>query len=726
MAALYIFSGIGLAILITPRVFEKYSLYFSPFIGLAYLSYCSWFLFEYSSMGTNQYAKFLLIPPLFFLVIAALFKKDRIASIVFPCKKENLIIIFICGILFVSIAYPYYSTIDGISNTITRGNNDIVDYASTSKYLMTSSFTHPTILSPLAYSHPSDTEEPHLMFPWALQKYYFSAYLSTAIPGSIFSLESYQLQNLILYLFFVSMVPLLYLISVEIFGYSKNMALFIALLIGLNFNLLFMVYDGFLGQIIGMGFFSCLFLTMYYPLCTYEKSSDMYPFLPLSVLFFYGLCMSYVPLIPFIFITLCIFLLIRSLKNPSKTRIVPPVSYIFLTIFFTFLISPLAFIERIQQVFLFSKIRSGLDVPFLYPDSVVGMDVNAILSQSTPVLITGLLSVAVVCIAVVSFYRIYKDNYQLFCLVLASVVLVIVVYSYFSLKEAISPSFTGDGYKAYKIMTYFIPILIISSLYYFKDFRLSKLTGGFNAKKIFFCGVLLVFIVGNLWSACVMISAATHQSKRIDEDFIDLGRIHSFSNVTSINIEEKEHWTQMWMYYFLMGNKPVYLKYSTYWNATPLNGEWTLKTDLDVIHVFVRNDPIVINDGFYLEKNVIFNATYGEGWYYPESNETLRWRWTGANNESSSIILYSTEARIIDLDLTYWSLDPANELAVMIDNTTLQVCNERNQCRIPAINLTPGSHILLLKTKIPPHSAGIRDKRNLGYAFSNITFLPGS
>ena len=207
MAALFIFSGIGLAILITPRVFEKYSLYFSPFVGLAYLSYCSWFLFEYSSMGTNQYAKFLLIPPLFFLVIAAIFKKDRIASIVFPCKKENLIIILICWILFVSIAYPYYSKIDGISNTITRGNNDIVDYASTSKYLMTSSFTHPTILSPLAYSHPSRyTRTPSHVSVGFTKILFFGIFIHGDTRFDL-PLESYQLQNLILYLFFVAMVP---------------------------------------------------------------------------------------------------------------------------------------------------------------------------------------------------------------------------------------------------------------------------------------------------------------------------------------------------------------------------------------------------------------------------------------------------------------------------------------------------------------------------------------
>ena len=187
-------------------------------------------------------------------------------------------------------------------------------------------------VSPL---HPRlDTQEPRLRFPYALQKNYFSAYLSTAIPSSLFALETYQIQNLILYLFFIFIIPLIFLISVEIFSYSKNMALFIALLVGLNFNLLYLVYEGFLGQIIGMGLFSCLVLTMYYPLITYEKFSGFLPYLPLNVIFLYGLCMSYEPLIPFIFLSLFIFLFIYTLKYPSKSKILHSGSFILLTVFF--------------------------------------------------------------------------------------------------------------------------------------------------------------------------------------------------------------------------------------------------------------------------------------------------------------------------------------------------------------------------------------------------------
>ena len=71
----YIYSGIGLSFLLCPKHFEKYCFYFSPFVGLAYLSYFSWFFFEYSTWGASQYTTWILIPPLFFLFLRLHHKK---------------------------------------------------------------------------------------------------------------------------------------------------------------------------------------------------------------------------------------------------------------------------------------------------------------------------------------------------------------------------------------------------------------------------------------------------------------------------------------------------------------------------------------------------------------------------------------------------------------------------------------------------------------------------
>ncbi len=122
--------------------------------------------------------------------------------------------------------------------------------------------------------------------------------------------------------------------------------------------------------------------------------------------------MSYEPLIPFIFLSLGIFLVIYSLRYPSRTRLFHSLSYISLTIFFTFLISPLTFIDRVHQMFFLSVSSGGLDLPLLYPDGIFGLNVYSLLSQSTPAIITGALSVVVLIAVLVSFNRMYKENYQ--------------------------------------------------------------------------------------------------------------------------------------------------------------------------------------------------------------------------------------------------------------------------------------------------------------------------
>ena len=137
-------------------------------------------------------------------------------------------------------------------------------------------------------------------------------------------------------------------------------------------------------------------------------------------------------------------------------------------------------------MFLLSKTSGGLDLPFLFPDGIFGVNVFSLLSRSTPEIVTGALSVAAVIAVLFSFYRMYKENYQLFCLACSCLALVFTVYSYYSVQEALSPSFSGDGYKAYKILTYFIPILIISALYYGKDLRLSRIIREYDAQKNIF------------------------------------------------------------------------------------------------------------------------------------------------------------------------------------------------------------------------------------------------
>lgn len=711
----YIYSGIGLSFLLCPKHFEKYSLYLSPFVGLAYLSYCSWFFFEYSSWGTNGYAGILLIPPLFFLIMACVIKKDRFFSILFPFKKENLLLIFLCITIFLAISFPYYSKIEGISNTITLGNNDIADYAATSKYLMLSSNLHSSI------PFVSDVTP---RFSSLLQNTYFSAFLSTALPSSIFGLQSYQIQNLTIFLFFAFCLPIIFLIGIKIFNYSNKIAFIITLLVGINFHLFYIIYQGFLGQCVGTGFFLGLIFITYYPILTYNKFSEIIIFLPLNVLFCFGLLISYNILIPLFIIPAILFIVLYSVYSRSKLFLVQSIGYISLTFFITFLISPLSFIHRIVSLISINNLTPGWDMPVLIPNQIFGLVWNNIWLQPEPILIRILFSLPVVLLIIFSFYNLFKNEKKLFYLFGSYLGFVIIFYCFLVISEFLSPSFTGEGYKAYKLISYFIPIILLTGLFYFKDFQFAFASKNFR-KKIFIFLFLFILIIWNISSALVFITESSNRLGFIKENIIDLQKISKLEDITSINIQEPPYWNQMWIYYFLFDKKNIYLKYSSYHAASPQLGQWTLKrSNQDILSISNFTDSgetIMINPDYYLVKNNSFDALLKTGWYNIESNQNAIWRWTGANNETPSILINNYEnEQYIAVNLNFSPLNPGNKFSVLLDDKKIMDC-PNDYCEIDNIYLSKGEHILIFDPKLPPQFPQWRDSRYLGYKFENIT-----
>ncbi len=719
----YIYSGIGLSFLLCPKNFERYSFYFSPFVGLVYLSYSSWLFFEYSTWGTSQYT-WILIPPLFFLLLACFIKKDRLATIFYPLKKENLALIVLCIIIFLAISFPYYSRVDGISNTISLGNNDIVSYATISKYLTFSS-----------NSYSSVKFDPYVTpgFVTTLENTYFPAFLSTALPGSFLGLDPYQIQNLVIYLFFIFILPVAFIIGTEIFGYSQKISLGITILIGASFHLLYIVYQGFLGQIIGMGFFLCLFLVTYYSILKFNKIREFFPYLLLNITFCFGLLTSYSPLFLLFFIPSILFIISYSIHVRSKMFLFSSVIYLALTLLFTFLISPFSFINRVNQLLLFNEVSAGWGMPVLSPDWIFGLAGTNISMQSVPVLIRLAISLPIVLVVLFSLYELFRKELPLFYISGSYLGFTVIFYVFLITKEFFSSSFTGEGYKAYKLITYFIPILFLIGLYSFKDLDLKlkklnaeKKTERDAKKKIVFFSLLGLLIIANIISMASIISFSANQSTMINKNIIDLQNLNTDKNITSINVIEQSYWDQMWIYYFLFENKTIFLKYRTYYADSPQQGEWTLfkKTGEDIFHLqnFQElNNTIILNDEYYVEKKPLLEFSYNRGWYDLESNNNAKWRWTGQSDIPPGLELNLPEDQFIHIFLEYSPLNKTNALTISLDNETIKDCRDNNSCSVENLNLSKGKHILVFNTMLPPELPGSGDPRPLNYLFSDIT-----
>jgi hypothetical protein len=225
-------------------------------------------------------------------------------------------------------------------------------------------------------------------------------------------------------------------------------------------------------------------------------------------------------------------------------------------------------------------------------------------------------------------------------------------------------------------------------------------------------------------SAFSMISTNKDRLLFISEDINDLEKINNFENVTSINIQEPPYWNQMWIYYFLLDKQRVYLKYNSYYSASPQIGEWTLKENnsdiLSLLNFTNSSNIIPINRIYSLEKNSSCDISLYKGWYDLESNQDAKWRWSGEKNETPSIeIDCNNEEQLINMKMNYYSLNPENNFSVLMDGNKISACSN-NYCEIYNINFSKGKHILSFDPKLPPQLSGHRDPRYLGYGFSKI------
>ena len=184
---------------------------------------------------------------------------------------------------------------------------------------------------------------------------------------------SVERQNKVLALFYIFSLLLLYIISREILDYTRFFSLLVTLLIGLNIHLLYILFNGFFGQILGVGFFLGLFLTMYYPLMKNKEGNTFLTFLPLNCLFCYGLVSSYHILVPLFFCPLGLFIMAYYVHSRSKPFLFRSIIYCILTLLICAIMSPSSFFYKISASYSQIFAGPGWGMPILSPEWIFGL-----------------------------------------------------------------------------------------------------------------------------------------------------------------------------------------------------------------------------------------------------------------------------------------------------------------------------------------------------------------
>jgi hypothetical protein len=602
----YIYSGFGLTFLLAPPKMEKYAIFFSPFIGLSYLSWCAWFFYNFTPWGSNYYAYWILIPPTAFLILAIILKPQIYDKVVHFVKRENIAIFVLCLIVFLIISMPYLVRFNGnLSNAITLKCGDIVSYAAISKFLTFSSLTN---------SNENVNNVIIDYFNHLIECNYFGAFVSTAVPSSFFSLETYQIQNLLTYLFFIFMIPIIFLICHKIFDYTPQMAIVVTAICGLNFHLIYIIYQGFLGQIIGMGYFYCLFFLILYSLHNNQNFSSLLSYVPLIAFLWFGFVITYVTLAAIFMVPMLIYILYAIYTKKFIFTWLQLLKFFSLIGIVSFLIFPTIYFGRIEELLIFNQSAAGWEMSLIFPHWVFGFVGNTILVQGFyyipnlyyPFLV--LLSIPVIILVLLSIKKIYLQDRRLYLLSTVYLFFIIILYVYFLFKEMYSPGISGDGYKSFKLLTYFIPLILIIGLSYLKDCKIIHYKSPRTKKQIFLIAIIICLLSVNAWSVIEIAKYNYDDSLSISENVLDLQKINAMNDIDSVNILEPPWFNQMWTYYFLFADKKVHLKYTSYFTKTPLNGQWDLinKEERGKDDNSSTVETRSLNSGYLLVKNLTY------------------------------------------------------------------------------------------------------------------------
>jgi len=597
---------------------------------------------------------------------------------------------------------------------VSLGNSDIAEYAAVSRYLKGFARTDTT-----GYFGQTG----HIR--WLADENHCGAFLSTAIASSLLSLETYQVPNINTHVFFVVSILMFYVLARTIFQYNYYSALGITALYSLNPIIYFTAYEVFQAQIIATGLALGLILINVQAINDCRTRGDYYSYVPFAILLNWGLIITYSHVLPLVYIPVIVYVLLIAFYVRSGKPILNWASFLLVALIVVVALSPPRARSLVSQFLLYSDVNVGFFVRWLSPEGWYGLTFEKLDEYLTAPPLRFVLSLPLTILFAAGFRSAYRKDKKLLLLVASSTLPILA--GYFLLSYLGRTGSLMGGYKSYKLLSFFLPLILLGLSIMFRGLTPSRKNWVSNV-----LALALIILVGWAAVSCyhiVKLMALTPRA--VERNVSDLRGIESISEVKSINIVDSDWWHVMWEANFLL-RKKLFFRISTYssYPASELAGQWSLESadprsnDILAINGFDKKS-IPVNESYLLVQRSALSAQFGEGWYEFEGTH----RWMGSNLNSASVILQSGADNLaIDIHLRYWALSSGNSLDVQLNGRKLADCG-RDQCNINQAVLFKGRNILRFKTSLPPMrpntlAPGNNDVRTLSYAFQAIDIEP--
>lgn len=600
-----VFSGLGIAVLFTPKDLKRYVFFMAPLAGYCFLVLMGWHCFRMDLQGTDAYAWSLLVPPSVFLAIAV-FKLKREQAGRFEMFDSKLIApVIVATAAFAVLSIPLLIKSHEGLTTISIINHDIVDNGAVAQFLK---------------EHQSSDKKGFLgqtsYLLDASNNNRFGSPFVAAFMATLLSLEAYQMTSLIMNIFFFFGVLVFYVVAVEIFKYTHIAAVGITALFAFNPFVFYLVYAGFHGQVVSISLSLCFFLVNLIAVNKSDRLSDLYPYIFLAATVNWGLGLTYPHILPILYVPVFIYMTAVSVSKKCCSALLNCVLFVIFTLLVPALFSPYRAESILANFLLHANLDAGWNMPYISPAYIFGLFEVAdlrVLKTGMPFFDLGYFTEGAFAFAVqtiltcvyfllvfVGLLRVYKHERTVFLIAIVFIALSIIGYNYFYFGENLSPR-----YKSFKFLSYFLPFYLLSSLIVFRKLEIFKTT-----LKYLLVPVVLILFAGNSLSIASL-TATSGMHRSVSKEMAQLKKAEAMIGIDSLNIlNGYDWWEALWINAFLM-EKEQHFNYSTYAgrNKSALIGQWDLinlnKEFRRVAAVVCKEEIIPINSIYALRKSQI-------------------------------------------------------------------------------------------------------------------------
>jgi hypothetical protein len=639
------------------------------------------------------------LPPAVFLGLAVRTGRLRRSA---P-SRDLFVAVLLGSLAFLVISIPVMTSPQA-PTAVSLGNNDIAVYALLAKH-----FKELPLSQPIAFMNPAITD--HVL------AYRSAAFLSTALPGSLFSVEVYKLQNVAVAVFFSLGTPLVHAVATRVFGYKPLPAFGVAALYSLSPVLYYVAYEGFGAQIIAMTLSLGVLFLHSNAADSCKSPYDYLPYMPLAFLLNWAIVTTYLEMLALAYLFAGCYVVSASISARSPKALLNWGLFSVSAVVSVFLLSPWRLKPLVEFLVVNVAGRAGYHLPAIPPHMVFGLTFSHVTFDPYASVLHYWPSLLVILAIVGGLVSAYVKDRRLLLFAAFSLVSVAAGYFWFAYQSK-----TGwGGYRSFKLISFVLPGVLLSSLLLFRDLQPAR-----SAIDKLLALLFLALIGGNLVSAYHTLQMTRSTGRAVTRDQADLARLEKDPSIESVNVLGSDWWRTMWSAHFLM-RKKLYFESDTYYQRNKLEGAWDLifdgKPGIVRLPGFTDFQTIRLNQSYALEKGRPLKARLGKGWYPEEESH----QWSGRDYENATIVLESSLERInVDLLARYVPLDINNRMTIYLNGARIVDCPDSSSCQARSVSLPKGNSILEFRTAIPPKPPGGPDPRTLGYAFSMIEIRPSA